>query len=606
MPKDATKTVTRTGSLGRRLRGRRGDAAARVSWRERAGSGLIVAVIFAAVVSQLVIWARQQPLVAVGRIMDETRLVRVELKTEDRAQTQQLREAARQSTPRVYVGDTTVLDGIITSLEKLPRTLASAESLEAVDPKIIEQFGLTPEMLAAIKAEAIDGQPSQSWEAKVRELGRLLLRRPLLERQAWQRAVQEGSHSTIKLVIACRPIEQVFRGEVINLDDKEALSGAMNLLAREAGFTGPLRTLAVNRLTITPRRTYTLDESATAQDQNAAAAAIEPVFAVSPVGQIIYQRGSVLTQAQQDLFEAELNHYRSASAIWQRLTRNVGITGAVIGITLALAGYTILFCQRARSNASRMIGVASILLITLLLAVIGTAATPGLGAMTVVTPTVLVALLMTVAYDRRSALAYALLHGLIVAIALRQSVGTVVVMIAGVACVVWSLKEIRDRTTLVRTTIFTAIGVAIAKVLVSFIERPLVDGVVREVAIDTGLIAVGILLVGGMTLFLLPMLERAFNVTTGMTLIELRDPKQPLLRELQQRAPGTYNHSLNVAAIAETAAEAVGADVRLLFCHGMLHLLGYDHATAAERKRMTEKQARYLGIDNQAAWRTDP
>lgn len=52
--------------------------------------------------------------------------------------------------------------------------------------------------------------------------------------------------------------------------------------------------------------------------------------------------------------------------------------------------------------------------------------------------------------------------------------------------------------------------------------------------------------------------------------------------------------------------EAMRADVRLLFCHGMLHLLGYDHATAAERKRMTEKQARYLGIDNQAAWRTDP
>lgn len=52
--------------------------------------------------------------------------------------------------------------------------------------------------------------------------------------------------------------------------------------------------------------------------------------------------------------------------------------------------------------------------------------------------------------------------------------------------------------------------------------------------------------------------------------------------------------------------EAMRADVRLLFCHGMLHLLGYDHATAAERKRMTEKQAQYLGVDNQAAWRTDP
>jgi len=56
----------------------------------------------------------------------------------------------------------------------------------------------------------------------------------------------------------------------------------------------------------------------------------------------------------------------------------------------------------------------------------------------------------------------------------------------------------------------------------------------------------------------------------------------------------------------EGSPEAMRDDVRLLFCHGMLHLLGYDHATAAERRCMTEKQAHYLGVKNDAAWRTDP
>ncbi|MBX3175778.1 MAG: rRNA maturation RNase YbeY [Candidatus Hydrogenedentes bacterium] len=51
---------------------------------------------------------------------------------------------------------------------------------------------------------------------------------------------------------------------------------------------------------------------------------------------------------------------------------------------------------------------------------------------------------------------------------------------------------------------------------------------------------------------------------------------------------------------------AMRADVRLLFCHGMLHLLGYDHATAAERRRMVENQAGYLGLNEETAWRTDP
>jgi putative nucleotidyltransferase with HDIG domain len=59
-----------------------------------------------------------------------------------------------------------------------------------------------------------------------------------------------------------------------------------------------------------------------------------------------------------------------------------------------------------------------------------------------------------------------------------------------------------------------------------------------------------------------------------MTLIELRDPKQPLLRELQQRAPGTYNHSLNVASIAESAAESIGADSLLTYVGCLYHDIG--------------------------------
>ncbi len=43
-------------------------------------------------------------------------------------------------------------------------------------------------------------------------------------------------------------------------------------------------------------------------------------------------------------------------------------------------------------------------------------------------------------------------------------------------------------------------------------------------------------------------------------------------------------------------------EVALLFCHGLLHLLGYDHATKREREEMTDRQARYLGVSQEAAW----
>lgn len=102
----------------------------------------------------------------------------------------------------------------------------------------------------------------------------------------------------------------------------------------------------------------------------------------------------------------------------------------------------------------------------------------------------------------------------------------------------------------------------------------MVDAVVSEVIVDCAIAAGGALLTGGMTLFVLPTIERAFNVTTGLTLIELRDPKQPLLKELQQRAPGTYNHALTVASIAEAAADAIGADSLLTYVGALYHDVG--------------------------------
>lgn len=48
---------------------------------------------------------------------------------------------------------------------------------------------------------------------------------------------------------------------------------------------------------------------------------------------------------------------------------------------------------------------------------------------------------------------------------------------------------------------------------------------------------------------------------------------------------------------------AMVEEVRLLFCHGLLHLLGYDHATRETREHMAARQAEYLGVSKKAAWR---
>jgi putative nucleotidyltransferase with HDIG domain len=59
---------------------------------------------------------------------------------------------------------------------------------------------------------------------------------------------------------------------------------------------------------------------------------------------------------------------------------------------------------------------------------------------------------------------------------------------------------------------------------------------------------------------LLPLFEWVFEITTDIKLLELSNLNLPLLKQLAERAPGTYHHSIMVGLLAEAAAEAIGAD----------------------------------------------
>lgn len=83
-----------------------------------------------------------------------------------------------------------------------------------------------------------------------------------------------------------------------------------------------------------------------------------------------------------------------------------------------------------------------------------------------------------------------------------------------------------------------------------------------------GLFAAGIALVG---LYIITSLT---NLTTSLKLIELTDSKHVLLQQLLREAPGTYQHSLQVANLSELAAEAIGADAQLVRVAAMYHDIG--------------------------------
>lgn len=87
-------------------------------------------------------------------------------------------------------------------------------------------------------------------------------------------------------------------------------------------------------------------------------------------------------------------------------------------------------------------------------------------------------------------------------------------------------------------------------------------------AVVNGLLAGMIALAG---LYLITLL---FNLPTNLKLVELSQPNQPLLQRLLREAPGTYQHSLQVANLSEQAANAIGANAELVRVAALYHDIG--------------------------------
>lgn len=87
----------------------------------------------------------------------------------------------------------------------------------------------------------------------------------------------------------------------------------------------------------------------------------------------------------------------------------------------------------------------------------------------------------------------------------------------------------------------------------------------------------------------LPVWELAFDIQTPTKLLELTNPNSPLLRRLALEAPGTYHHSIVVANLAESAAEAIGANAMLVRAGAYYHDVGKLSAPEAFTENQTDK-----------------
>ncbi len=179
-------------------------------------------------------------------------------------------------------------------------------------------------------------------------------------------------------------------------------------------------------------------------------------------------------------------------------------------------------------------------------------------------------MLLTIIFDSRVGFYTTVIISLIAG-ALRGNDYTFAVMnIFAGALAVYTVRDIKNRSQIFRSFLFILLGYLIA-VFAFGLER---FAPFESLMIESAFASTNALISPVLTYGLLIFFEKFFRITTDLTLLELSNFDRPLLKELSRKAPGTFNHSMTMGTLAETAAEKIGANPLLARVGAYYHDVG--------------------------------
>lgn len=141
--------------------------------------------------------------------------------------------------------------------------------------------------------------------------------------------------------------------------------------------------------------------------------------------------------------------------------------------------------------------------------------------------------------------------------------------VAGFVAVV-SINELSKRSQLIRTALCVFLAYAVTYTAIDIMQSGGIDHLQPRMF---GLLGVNAVLLS-FAYILIFVIEKAFGFVSRVTLVELSDINHPLLRELFEECPGTFQHSMAVSNIAAAAASRVGANVQLVRAGALYHDIG--------------------------------
>jgi putative nucleotidyltransferase with HDIG domain len=448
--------------------------------------------------------------------------------------TEQARQNARQSTPAVYTPvDTSVAR---TQLERLRVTISYISTVRADTYSNLDQ-----KLADLAELEYLDIKP---------ELAENILG---LSASRWQVVQQET------VVV----LEQVMRNTIRDDQLVEARQGIPSLISLALPVAQSEIVAQLSSTFVVPNSLY--DAEATQEARKAAAAAVEPILQSYAVGETIVSRGSLITEEEYEALEQfgllkstiRWQDYASAAAL---------VMVASFFMLFYIAKRPGLAIGRHSPRALTLISVIFLVFLTTARLLI-----PGHTVLPYLYPMAAYSLTVASLFGAEAALVSALPLAILSTFGLPFSLDLTLYYVLGSFFGVFFLGRGHRITSFLWSGFAIAIFGALVVIAYRF-SQPSTDMI--GLATLAGASLINGAASAGAGLILQFLLAPILGKTTALQLVELSRPDHPLLQLLLRNAPGTYQHSLQVANLSEQAAEAIGADALLTRVAALYHDVG--------------------------------
>ncbi len=309
------------------------------------------------------------------------------------------------------------------------------------------------------------------------------------------------------------------------------------------------------------------DESATQQAQKDALERTGLIQVVWREGVVLAKAGHPLSDEQVRLLRLEHEAFLAERSWTDSLLRGVAVS-LLLFVALMVCGAYLFFRKRKLLGNFRQLGVLAVLMAATASLMQTSSVDPWRAELL---PLLVFAQVCAIAYGPELALLLCGVVSLAMGFGLGHPLTRMLVWLGASAAAIGQTGKIRTRSKLIYIGLTSGAAAAALSLLANILQsQPLREAVFWE-ASRTWLwaVAAGFLMSG-----ILPFVEKAFGVLTDISLLELSDAAHPLLQELVRRAPSTYNHSITVGALAEAAADAIGARGLLARVGAYFHDIG--------------------------------